>query len=319
MANEKFCLRWNDFESNISVAFRELRDDKDFFDVTLACDEDQIQAHKVILSACSPFFRSVLRKNPHAHPLLYLKGVKFGDLQSVLNFMYHGEVNVAQEELNSFLAVAEELRVKGLTQNQSSKKTESSYSAPPPKPAAPRLPDREPAPPPKRSRPAPIIQSSQHSLPLPEDDDIQEVVPVKSEPREAPLVQQHQAQPAGQEMYSHALQAAEGDYGAEEQYEDYGQYEGEGYDAQEAGDGNKVFVEQDRVALYIEEQTFCLVEDGVKYWSCRFCEKYNRDKRDIQRHIEAAHIETNPYSCPHCSSKFKTRRSLQRHEYAMHK
>ena len=239
MANEKFCLRWNDFESNISVAFRELRDDKDFFDVTLACDEDQIQAHKVILSACSPFFRSVLRKNPHAHPLLYLKGVKFGDLQSVLNFMYHGEVNVAQEELNSFLAVAEELRVKGLTQNQSSKKTESSYSAPPPKPAAPRLPDREPAPPSKRSRPAPIIQSSQHSLPLPEDDDIQEVVPVKSEPREAPLVQQHQAQPASQEMYSHALQAAEGDYGAEEQYEDYGQYEGEGYDAQEAGDGNK--------------------------------------------------------------------------------
>ena len=239
MANEKFCLRWNDFESNISVAFRELRDDKDFFDVTLACDEDQIQAHKVILSACSPFFRSVLRKNPHTHPLLYLKGVKFGDLQSVLNFMYHGEVNVAQEELNSFLAVAEELRVKGLTQNQSSKKPESSYSAPPPKPAAPRLPDREPAPPPKRSRPAPIIQSSQHSLPLPEDDDIQEVVPVKSEPREAPLVQQHQAQPAGQEMYSHALQAAEGDYGGEEQYEDYGQYEGEGYDAQEAGDGNK--------------------------------------------------------------------------------
>ena len=236
---ENFCLRWNDFESNISVAFRELRDDKDFFDVTLACDEDQIQAHKVILSACSPFFRSVLRKNPHAHPLLYLKGVKFGDLQSVLNFMYHGEVNVAQEELNSFLAVAEELRVKGLTQNQSSKKPESSYSAPPPKPAAPRLPDREPAPPSKRSRPAPIIQSSQHSLPLPEDDDIQEVVPVKSEPREAPLVQQHQAQPASQEMYSHALQAAEGDYGAEEQYEDYGQYEGEGYDAQEAGDGNK--------------------------------------------------------------------------------
>ena len=242
MASEKFCLRWNDFESNISVAFRELRDDKDFFDVTLACDEEQIQAHKVILSACSPFFRSILRKNPHAHPLLYLKGVKFSDLQSVLNFMYHGEVNVAQEELNSFLAVAEELRVKGLTQNQSSKKQESSFSAPPPKPAPSRIPDREPPPPPKRPRPPPPVlhQSNQHSLPPSEDDDIQEVVPVKSEPREAPLVQQHQAQPAAQEMYSHALQAAEeGEYGGEEQYEDYGQYEGEGYDAQEGGDGNK--------------------------------------------------------------------------------
>jgi hypothetical protein len=72
---EKFCLRWNDFESNISVAFRELREDKDFFDVTLACDDDQIQAHKVILSACSPFFRSILKRNRHEHPLLYLKGV----------------------------------------------------------------------------------------------------------------------------------------------------------------------------------------------------------------------------------------------------
>ena len=240
MASEKFCLRWNDFESNISVAFRELREEKDFFDVTLACEENQVQAHKVILSACSPFFRSILRKNPHAHPLLYLKGVKFSDLQSVLNFMYHGEVNVAQEELNSFLAVAEELRVKGLTQNQSSKKQESSFPAPSPKPAPSRIPDREPPPPPKRPRPTPVLQSNQHSLPPPEDDDIQEVVPVKSEPREAPLVQQHQAQPAAQEMYSHALQAAEeGEYGGEEQYEDYGQYEGEGYDAQEGGDGNK--------------------------------------------------------------------------------
>merc|ERR1712096_171688 len=78
---EKFCLRWNDFEKNISSSFRELRDDKDFFDVTLACDENQLQAHKVILSACSPFFRSVLKKNPHQHPLLYLKGVKYEDIQ----------------------------------------------------------------------------------------------------------------------------------------------------------------------------------------------------------------------------------------------
>merc|ERR1712083_891973 len=116
-SKDKFCLKWNDFESNISAAFRELREDKDFFDVTLACDDDQIQAHKVILSACSPFFRKVLRRNKHEHPLLYLKGVKYADLISVLNFMYMGEVNVAQEELNSFLAVAEYLKVKGLTQN----------------------------------------------------------------------------------------------------------------------------------------------------------------------------------------------------------
>ena len=128
MSSETFCLQWNDFESNISVAFRELRNDKNFFDVTLACDDEQIQAHKMILGACSPFFRNILRRNPHQHPLLYLKGVKYNDLQSVLNFMYHGEVSVAQEDLNSFLSVAEDLRVKGLTQNQAetiSNKTET--------------------------------------------------------------------------------------------------------------------------------------------------------------------------------------------------
>jgi len=115
--NEKFCLRWNDFENNISHSFRELRDDKDFFDVTLACEDRQVEAHKVILSACSPYFRTVLKKNPHQHPLLFLRGVQYSELVAILDFMYHGEVNVGQEDLNSFLAVAEDLSVKGLTQN----------------------------------------------------------------------------------------------------------------------------------------------------------------------------------------------------------
>merc|ERR1712217_805257 len=119
MGSEKFCLRWNDFQSNISNALEDLRSDKDFFDVTLACEDEQIQAHKLIISACSPFFRNVLRRNPHQNPLIYLKGVRFTDLQAILNFMYHGEVNVAQEDLNSFLAVAEDLKVKGLTQTNS--------------------------------------------------------------------------------------------------------------------------------------------------------------------------------------------------------
>ena len=81
----------------------------------------------MILSACSPFFKNVLRRNPHQHPLLYLKGVKYTDLQCVLNFMYHGDMNVAQEELSSFLAVAEDLRVKGLTQNHEYQASLSSF------------------------------------------------------------------------------------------------------------------------------------------------------------------------------------------------
>ena len=114
MSSEKFCLRWNDFERNISSAFKDIRDEKEFFDITIACEDEQLQAHKVILSACSPFFKKVLCRNHHQHPLLYLKGVSYKDMESVLNFMYHGEVNVAQDDLNSFLQVAEDLRVKGI-------------------------------------------------------------------------------------------------------------------------------------------------------------------------------------------------------------
>ena len=91
-SNEKFCLRWNDFETNISSAFQEIREEKEFFDVTIATEDNQVEAHRVILSACSPFFRQILNRTHHHHPLLYLKGVRFDDLSAVLNFMYHGEV-----------------------------------------------------------------------------------------------------------------------------------------------------------------------------------------------------------------------------------
>ena len=114
---EQFCLKWSDFSTSISQFFYELRQEKELFDVTLACEDEQVQAHKTVLSACSPFFRSVLKKNPHQNPLLYLKGVKHSDLLSILDFMYQGEVNIQQDHLNSFLEVSEDLKVNGLTDN----------------------------------------------------------------------------------------------------------------------------------------------------------------------------------------------------------
>merc|ERR1712096_345822 len=187
MNSEKFCLRWNDFQANISEAFNEIRDEKDFFDVTLSCGSRQIQAHKLILSACSPFFRSILRQNPHQHPLLYLKGVQFTDLQAVLNFMYHGEVNVAQEELNSFLSVAEDLQVKGLTQSNTAAAKPKTAPVAPHKPRHIRVQDDPPPPPPVTTasplptpRPQPSYQHHQ------DDQDIQEVLPVaKTEPEQS--------------------------------------------------------------------------------------------------------------------------------------
>jgi hypothetical protein len=119
-SSDNFSLRWNDFESSMGTSFRELRNDSEFFDVTLCCGNgvDIVPAHKVILAACSPLFRRILScQNSHQNPLLYLKGIQLKELKAVLDFAYHGEVKIAQDSLDNFLAVAEELAIKGLTTN----------------------------------------------------------------------------------------------------------------------------------------------------------------------------------------------------------
>ena len=113
--SEKLCLQWNDFQDNIKIAFGNLREDNDFADVTLACEDgQQVEAHKVILAASSPFFQKLLERNRHPHPLIYMRGMKADDLLAIVDFLYRGEANIFQENLNSFLAIAEELQLKGL-------------------------------------------------------------------------------------------------------------------------------------------------------------------------------------------------------------
>ena len=114
-SSDKFCLKWNDFQTNIRSSFSDMRMDSDFSDVSLACDGDQkINAHKVILAASSSFFTNLLKHNKHPHPLLYMRGLSNNQLSAVVDFIYYGEVNIFQEDLDSFLALAEELKLKGL-------------------------------------------------------------------------------------------------------------------------------------------------------------------------------------------------------------
>ena len=111
--SEKLCLKWNDFQENVYAAFGSLREDNEFADV--ACEDgQQIEAHKVILAASSPFFQNLLKINKHPHPLVYMRGIKFENLAAIVDFVYCGEANVFQENLDSFLAISEELKLKGL-------------------------------------------------------------------------------------------------------------------------------------------------------------------------------------------------------------
>ena len=123
---EKFCLKWNDFQSSVTNSFRNVRNEKDFCDVTLVSDDEvSIKAHKFVLSSSSTFFKTILLNNPHQHPLLYLSGINSTDLNFVLDYIYQGEVQLFQEQLDSFLNVAQMLKIEGLLSNEKEDKADT--------------------------------------------------------------------------------------------------------------------------------------------------------------------------------------------------
>ena len=123
---ENICLKWDDFQDNVNSAFGNLRGGGDFSDVTLACEDGQhIEAHRLILAASSPFFQDLLRRSKQAYPIIYMKGIRSEDLISIIDFLYCGEANIYQDNLDSFLAIAQDLKLKGLmAQNEDENETE---------------------------------------------------------------------------------------------------------------------------------------------------------------------------------------------------
>lgn len=113
---DQFCLKWNNYQLSLTSAFKHLLEEEDFVDVTLSAEGQNLKAHKVVLSACSSYFRDLLKGiSLWQHPVLVLRDVPFLELQSILEFVYLGEVNVEQDRLQDFLKTAELLRIKGLT------------------------------------------------------------------------------------------------------------------------------------------------------------------------------------------------------------
>ena len=119
--SEKLNVKWNNFNRNLISTFGKLRGDKEFTDVTLTFEDgQQMEVHKVILAASSPFFENLLRATNHPHPLIYLKGFRSKDFLTILDFLYSGEANVCEEDLEHFLAIAQDIRLKGIVSQNSS-------------------------------------------------------------------------------------------------------------------------------------------------------------------------------------------------------
>ena len=119
---EKFCLKWNDFNSNVSKSFGFLRNEDFLHDVTLVGDDyKQISAHKFVLSTCSQYFKNIFKNQriqPYQHPLICLSGISSGDLNNILDYIYEGEVQIYQVDLDRFLDIAQRLKLDGLLANE---------------------------------------------------------------------------------------------------------------------------------------------------------------------------------------------------------
>ena len=120
---EKFCLRWNDFESNVSKSFRNLRMEEDFYDVTLvSSDHRKLQAHKLVLSACSEYFKNILKLEKNTNTLLCLEAISSEEIVNILDYIYNGEVKIYQEGLDRFLQIAQRFQLQGLIGEESHSK-----------------------------------------------------------------------------------------------------------------------------------------------------------------------------------------------------
>ena len=117
--SEKFCIKTNDFQQNIVLSYQGLRKESDFYDVTLVCEESkQIEAHRIVLNACSSFFSNVLKRNRHSHPIIYMMGLKAKNMLAMMDFIYLGEASMYEEDLDGFLAIAKKLQIKGLAESE---------------------------------------------------------------------------------------------------------------------------------------------------------------------------------------------------------
>ncbi|XP_014250799.1 protein tramtrack, beta isoform-like isoform X1 [Cimex lectularius] len=113
--SQHYCLRWNNYQSNMTSVFHHLLRTQAFVDVTLACNDQSLKAHKVVLSACSSYFQKLLLENPCKHPTIIMpQDVCFTDLKFIIEFVYKGEIDVSQAELQSLLKTADQLKIKGL-------------------------------------------------------------------------------------------------------------------------------------------------------------------------------------------------------------
>ena len=290
-ADGLFSLKWGEFQPFISNSIKSLRDLGDFTDVTLVCEDGQQEAHRIILSACSPFFQRVLKLQSGQQQLvMFMRGVEIGQLTSLLDFIYTGEVELPRDDVDQFILLAGELKIKGLVSdedsldkqrnesaeanNASSKETNANKEVTEDEPKTKQLKMNE-------------LASGKHSKVLPSLDN---------------------------KVDEEGISLDESTIGHQES--EIIAFEGKVKN--EKLQFRKEFVADDDVSE-LEEKIESMMERGEKGFVCKACEKYAGTRQHVIYHIEANHVEGLKHLCTECHRSFKVRHSLQSHMNRKHK
>ena len=300
MANssENFCLKWKEFQHNIDSSYYELRKDAEFSDVTLVCEEDQqFEVHKIILAASSPFFSNVLKRNKHSHPMIYMRGLQARDLVAIVDFIYHGEANVCQEDLDRFLALAEDLQLKGLSRS----KDKSLYA------------------PQKPLKILPHQESPMKPTPKPENNH-QRICTDGSE---------IDTNTNGENHNIHPINGNKGVVNTDVTIENFKADESEIDTNTRSKNPNIVPVNDNSGVVTIEDLKAMLdsmmesIDEGEHKWKCTICGKATKGTVSIARSEMRSHIESHyeglTYPCNQCGKVSSSIKSLTIHISKIHK
>ncbi|XP_069686647.1 modifier of mdg4-like isoform X4 [Periplaneta americana] len=336
--SEQFSLRWNNFHSNLTSGFHALLQGEDLVDVTLAAGGQFVQAHKIVLSVCSPYFKDLFKVNPCKHPIVILKDVCHKELVAILQFMYRGEVNVRQEELATFLKTAEMLQIKGLTGDDSLSEEESVPF--PPTPVRTKAPRRTAEKTPQSVRATPEKKQPVAPVPEiitaePEESSTPQYKRMRSETSapvlNSPVVSEETSTVELMEISNPKQEPVEYESEIEEverlQNRDESLVQLLGGESsqtlQDSSQGSSIFA-----SIPSASQDSGLPQDsgqGNRTWTqpLRFaCPECNREfvnRNNLSVHMRDAHGEgRGPFSCPYCNKLSKNRSSLRNHLYYSH-
>ena len=281
----KYCIKWNDFQKNISLAFTNCQESEDFSDVTLVSNDGvKFSAHMLILSASSNLLRTILTQHKSPHPLLFLRGISTDHLRSILDFVYRGEVNVFTEGVEEFLKIAKELEIKGMDGYDEDNKKHDIIEA------------KKEIPGPKHLEP---IHNTRKAHMPDQDSSNEDRVNFYTQQKEDQKMPKQEQLAAGPVVETKAVTVDQAVTVAQALI--YGDTWVRGEDT-------------------LEKTIGIMMERAGGSWNCKVCQQNFMDSRQkLRDHVEETHVRGVSHICHQCKKVFESRHYIKSHIMRAHK